>query len=795
MGTNLRWSLANPFGINVDPAKRTWHAGHVNDVLELEETVRRRRNGGAGRSRSITIRESKILVGTDTGGVWLVSRGGDATPLSNNWDNPNITSLEFGPDGAQHVYASSGGNGALWVTDISTSHPLFSWLPIPLPVDTGWLSRVIVLKKSRRIVFASFGGLWWADIPSPDNSKNYVWNQVTPDEGLPSGVCYGLAEGPNETIVVTMPKIGIFYGGWINLPRGAPEVYIHKSAPITSVDVSIMAETSVASCSGDRRIIYAAGRDPQPKVVPGQGPVTDLMYALLSSKDGGKTWTNVDAQVTNNKKISDLTIAAGNQGDYNNCIAVSPVNSSMVALGWRGGPFISQDGGQNWQQYADSFSEALVGPTFVNPAIHADLHAVYFSPNGRRLYVCSDGGVIATDNLGKTFISTYNKHLANLQFESWPARQFYGTFSAWAHGWFLEGRYVLTGRVGGGLQDNGNVYCKFARSEPTPWRQVAYSDGMLGMFVAGGDYIFYNTSDHANPSLASSSGGALIDKGKVPIWPADKTGDRYVTQGAKGEPIVAEAIPAPALASSLDPKYMIRAVAAILTTVYGLFTDTPGNAHWEELGTIRSIISGDFIISVGSYDGLHVYVGTAAGRIFRLDTKDGTQVDMSPAIAGEWANITRIVVDASDAPSVRGYALCNTYPPLSTTPFGTILKLVNESLATRDTPANQGVWSKLSSTADIKSSDDVSTDALLYDIAVDWRFRHIYLATESYVYISPDDGVSWRGASHGLPRVPHCSGLCLVLPDTLLLSTYGRSLWVTRMSNPLRRTKRRTHPS
>ena len=65
--------------------------------------------------------------------------------------------------------------------------------------------------------------------------------------------------------------------------------------------------------------------------------------------------------------------------------------------------------------------------------LHGDVHGLYFDPadaSGRTLYICSDGGVMMTHDLGQTFDSSANKNLADFQFYSTTAaRDFYGTMS------------------------------------------------------------------------------------------------------------------------------------------------------------------------------------------------------------------------------------------------------------------------------------------------------------------------------------------------------------------------------
>jgi hypothetical protein len=188
MATLQQWFLASPFGINpVGTQGDIWHAGHVNDVLELQDDV--------------------IVVATDTGGVWKVTRDGNAASLSDNWENPDTTCLAFGPDGPQHIFAgtkSRNGNGTLWVND--PQDPFTVWSQIPIPDGAGSIYRILVLGANRLILIATQNGLWWAPI------DHYRWTQA---QGVPkNATCYGLAEGPDQTVVVTVLTQGIYYGGW-----------------------------------------------------------------------------------------------------------------------------------------------------------------------------------------------------------------------------------------------------------------------------------------------------------------------------------------------------------------------------------------------------------------------------------------------------------------------------------------------------------------------------------------------------------------------------------------------------
>ena len=156
----LSWRLANPFGILHDREQNAWHAGHVEDVLTLP--------GG------------DVIAGTQTGGVWLLRQNGESTCLTDDWDTPDITCLEKGPDSPYHVYAAAG--SVLYENRASN---LRGWSRIDPPSTGAVINSLAVLIGARRIMAACNNGLFWADIPTPGQPLTYTWRQAT---GIPNGV-------------------------------------------------------------------------------------------------------------------------------------------------------------------------------------------------------------------------------------------------------------------------------------------------------------------------------------------------------------------------------------------------------------------------------------------------------------------------------------------------------------------------------------------------------------------------------------------------------------------------------
>jgi hypothetical protein len=76
--------------------------------------------------------------------------------------------------------------------------------------------------------------------------------------------------------------------------------------------------------------------------------------------------------------------------------------------------------------------------------------------------------------------------------------------------------------------------------------------------------------------------------------------------------------------------------------------------------------------------------------------------------------------------------------------------------------------------------------ANLFGLARD-GYSRTWRCTDDKVWVSLDDGFSWKDASRGLPKRPHCAELRYNFAQQnsplLYLSTYGRSVWCTSAIN------------
>jgi hypothetical protein len=703
----LVWLPANPFAILIDPAQDIWHAGHVNDVLALD-------SGG-------------IVVGTASGGVWLIEANDNAVPLTDDKDQPGITSLAFGPNGPLHIFA--GGDG-LFETDTSTSVPLFNWRPVPLtPVRPGGMSigsinRLVVLKQRRQIVLACSNGVFWSPIPT--SGDVYNWQQLP---NLPQGQYSGLAVGPNDRIVIAawpagsdpiqLSLYGIFYADWFADSLGATfRATLPSSQPGQNTVFGLgMGRTSLASSVQDPRVMYAVSS----QLRTNNNDLT--IYAVLASADGGATWT----QAT----IPNFPVPF-HQGDYNNCLGVSPFDSRVVALGWQK-HFVSRDSGMTWQLF--DLHAGL-------PALHDDVHGVYFdptSPPNERLYVCSDGGLALTVDGGKTFAGHTNKYLLNLQFYG-------GDFTA---------SFQTPGLIGGGTQDNGNLY-SVVGANPSPWTYMEGGDGGLMMIVGTGQLLRYY-SQQPLLRVAQWDGAHFNDNGQVS------------SNGLTDIPLnpIGAIVNAPLKRNAANQ--LMLAVAAGDSTgygVYGIFADSQGlGMHYELLGRIPIGLGLGPVTALGSSDGSVVFVGMSGGLIYAINTGQQTIsklpiVPLQNSSEGDaGAYINRIVVVSNNL----AFAILSKSQYVGGQNF--ILRWEGSS------------WNA------VGVGQGLSTDQQFYalDTTPPKPLFTLFAATDKQVLESDDRGDTWQVQSGGLPARPHCSDLRFVSDPTgarfLYLGTYGRSVW------------------
>ncbi len=721
----LSWERADRFAI--DMGGGAWNAGHVNALVAA---------GG------------ELLVGSDTGGVWLAT-GDDASPVwlpvSDDWANPDVQCLAVDPTDPRRVVAGCRQRDGsspepayaelLYETATSAPEPHRAWAPVRVPAGFGTVWAIQISASPHALVCATGSGVWWLSLAvTLRTSPRAQWVKAS------SYSCTGLVLGPGGSPVASSAAGGhILVGSWQTAPAG-PRLTFTTATVSPSLPGNLGRSSLAASVDG--RTMYLIAADSAGH----QG-------AFAMSASAGRTWSSWDPEhVAEHLEHLIADQIAGGQGSYNNCIGVSPSNPSIVAVGWQSGTFLSTDGGR---QFAG---------TSGGDHLHADVHAVYFDPRdpkGSTLHVGSDGGIASTTDLGMTWSSERSKTLRNLQPTGFPERNNYG--ATFPHPTFA-------GVVAGGWKDNGTGALRVTGE----WVKGpdAGGDGAAGAFLADGAllYCFVAWGGAGIPAHLATWDAVA---GTSSAWsrPAVVNSDGSRLDGLD-DPVIAP-VPVP---SFVHPRFpdgkVMRAVGGFgqqSNIVYGLFYGTDVTAaEWRELAALSPPQTATWSYRVAA-DGHSVYVGCATpAQVVCVDASTSTITTLAdPAIAAGLASGSAATVTHLELTAAGLFAVVLTGPT-------SVLLLM--------TAPPHGAWTRLGTgLPPVGVAGAVPfPSAVIYGLAVD-PWNGIFVATESKVLRSSDSGGTWFDASAGLPAMPHCADLRAVSHPrggvTYYLSSWGRSLW------------------
>ncbi|MBL7863199.1 MAG: glycosyl hydrolase [Cyclobacteriaceae bacterium] len=498
--------------------------------------------------------------------------------------------------------------------------------------------------------------------------------------------------------------------------------------------------------------------------------------ALWKSTDGGETWTNI---TTNNG------LPKGTWGIVG--IAVSPVNSNRVYAiieNENGGVYRSDDAGQTWRKmnddrnlrqrawyytriYADTKDIDMVyvlnvsyhrskdgGRTFQTyNAPHGDHHDLWIDPeNNQRMIIADDGGAQISFDAGENW-STY---------ENQPTGQFYRVVTDNAFPY----------RIYGAQQDNSTVriYHRVDGGAITEsdWEITAGSEsGHLAPdptdpeIVYGGNY----------GGLLEVENHRTHESRAVNVWPDNPMGHGVEDMKYRFQWNF------PIFFSPHDPK-------KLYTTSNHVHVSTNGGQSWETISpdltrndktklgssggpitkdntsveyycTIfaagESPLEKDFIVT-GSDDGL-IYATIDGGKNWQ---------NISPKDMPEWTMINSVEFD----PHTKGGIYI----------AGTRYKLGDYRPYLYKSKDYGKTWTKI--------TDGIDAGHFSRVLRADPKRKGLlYAGTETGMYVSFDDGASWKPFQLNLPIVPITD--LTIKNDNLIVATQGRGFWLIDDLTPL----------
>lgn len=709
-------------------AQRRQKSGNTTSYPEALYTSMEYRLVGpfrGGRSAAVTGVPGKpnlFYFGATGGGVWRTENGGRTWEnISDGYFGGSIGAVEIAESDPNVIYA--GGGEKTVRGNVSSGYGVWK------SVDAGNTWSQAGLQKSRHISRLS------VHPKNPDIVFAAVLGNIyksSEERGI-----YKSTDGGNSWRKVH----------YVNDQAGAVDLTFDPSNP---------------------RILYASTwrvqRTPYSLSSGGEGS------ALWKSADSGETWT----EISKNEGFPEGTL--GIIG-----VTVSPVNPQRV---WAivenkdaGGLYRSEDGGKTWAQinserklrqrawyytrvYADTQDEDVVyvlnvryhrsadgGKSFNTfNAPHGDHHDLWIAPEDpNRMIIGDDGGAQVSYDAGATWSTYYNQ----------PTAQFYRvtTDSSFPY------------RIYAAQQDNSTVRIRH-RSDG---RTIGEDDWEP---TAGGESAHIAVDPENNDIVYGGSYGGFLtrvnhDAGTVRainVWPDNPMG--YGAEGMKYRfqwnfPIIFsrhnpnklyafsnhvhmstnEGQSWELLSADLtrnDPEKLVSSGGPITQ-------DNTGVEYYCTIFAANESPLKEGVIWVGSDDGLiHI-------------TQDGGQnwENITPTNLPEWSMINSIEPSAFDEGTcyvaATRYKMGDFKPYLyKTTDYG-------------------NSWTKI--------TDGIDQEHFTRVVREDPKRKGLlYAGTETGMYLSFDDGTSWKPFQMNLPIVPVTD--LAIKDNNLIVATQGRSLWV-----------------
>jgi hypothetical protein len=738
MDARILWELATPLGILRDEQRDAWNAGRTHDAIPLPS--------------------GSLLLGTSNGGVWAVTETGEGISHSHDWENVEVLCLARGLDDPNHFYAGCGAAGALFESEPATAFlDYMSWHRVPIvdrrldTLDTRTVWKVEVVAAARKLVLACDKGVFWAEIPPIGGT--YFFSQV--GGSLPAGRYCSAASGPAGSVLVGAlgdggAFSGIFLGEW----SSGDLVFSRMIVP----GGERMVWTTLAACDSDLNRVYAAGSDTNENLVG---------IWRYDHRAGDKQWIPCTTAAEGAPAGKNVLNSTGDQsfGGWVKTLRVAPGNPDVVSIHW-GRSFLSTSGGR----------DAWIGVDVVPPQDpdatdwdrppgfdvhgHEDGHATVFDPHDPNpgdptiLYIVSDGGVVKTPDRSQTWVSRYNRRLANLMFEGPPTRR--GSYNYGTSALSPTTLWPAT-LVAGGLQDNSDIYCEL---DPGlgPWQELSGGDGRTTLFLPSGELI-WDTNGLEAVRVSRWDGSQFSNTETIPGTGGDAPNEGLIRP-------IANVVTLPESRDAQSGNLMVALATADDGRIHGLFADDAGNVAWQpSLASLPADAAGK-ATAITSLHGDRLWAGTNDGRIFVILSATGEIVEFETPHAATPGSVDRILV----LPDESAYAAYNTGG-------GQGLLLQQHGFAWDPLGANQYV-----------AAGNGLPGGLIYALTADTATNPptLFLAADNLVYISRDKADTWELAGWGLPRQAQCVDLHVASHSNgrryLYLTTFGHSVWRALLS-------------
>lgn len=344
------------------------------------------REQGVGRVNIVRFNpkdELDLWIGAATGGVWRSKNGGNTwiNYTATNFLSLGISDIAIAPSNPNVIYITTGdadgtiGTGANYysVGILKSTDDGATWNPTGIAHQYNELktyTRILVHPNNENIVL----------VGSKDGILKSTDGGVTWKNKYGERSIIDMEFKPNDPNVVYASTYG--YSGTNLILKSTDngetwsQVYSIPNSNRVAIDVS----------PHDARHLFAVASN----------AATNGFELFAVSPDEGITWEVTAKRSTNPNYLGWYDGSSSDnkgQGMYDLAIAVNPKNISEVYIG-----------GVNIWKSTDMFFNATLNTHwygyYSKPYVHADIHDLKFSPSGKRLYACHDGGISFTANGG-----------------------------------------------------------------------------------------------------------------------------------------------------------------------------------------------------------------------------------------------------------------------------------------------------------------------------------------------------------------------------------------------------------
>ncbi|HKT90398.1 MAG TPA: hypothetical protein VJQ59_18270 [Candidatus Sulfotelmatobacter sp.] len=672
---------------------------------------------------------STYYAGAASGGIWKSTDGGnDWNPIFDKEPVAAIGALAVAPSDPSIVWAGTGEAWAIRDSDVGGNGIYKStdagktWTNMGL-TEGGRIGRVIVHPSNPDIVFACVLGR----MTGPQQERGVF---RTTDGGQhwdrvlfanENVGCSGLAMDPHSPHT-------LFAGMW--------QVEMHTYGEFSGGEGSGVYVSHDGGTNWTRLQEHGLPHAPLGKIDVAVAPTdSNRVFALIQTKDQGSLWRSDDGG-EHWKAVNYQRALTGRAGYYIR-LAVSPDNENEVYVA-NSSFHRSLDGGEN-------FKEVPWG---------GDNHDIWIDPtNSSRFVITFDGGLIITTVHGRGF------HHVTL-----PIGQMY----------HVDVDNQIPYDFYSNMQDDGNMR---GPSVPVDFRETGWDHGM------GGCESGFTVPDWQDPNIV----WATCYGNKVTRWDARTKHARSVSPWMMTLDSPPNAV-----------KYRCHWTAPLAidpfdhnTVYYGcqvIFKTSNGGQSWSVISPDLSTQDPSRIVSSGGMVGDNlgqfygevvfaiapskiqkglIWAGTNDGQVWHTDDR-GEWVNVTKNISGlpAWGTITSIAPSTFHAGtayvSVDFHLMDNRDPFIyKTIDFGKTWKKITGNLPK----------SELSYVRTI--TEDPNCEGLLF------------AGTGNDVYYSLDDGSNWTALDAGLPHAPVTWAVVQKNFHDLVISTYGRGLYILDDISPL----------